>query len=153
MKWLLSSALFLSAFSPLVQAQTALRARPPQYVLFSFDGSYNLGVWKSLRDFSKTQKEAGRDIHFTFFMSGVYFIQPSNRTIYTAPQHNPGRSDIGVGDNSEDISLRVDQVNRAFSEGHEMGSHANGHFSGATWSQSEWESEFSQFEKMIFEKS
>lgn len=125
--------------------------RPPQFVLFSFDGSYNLGVWKNLRDFSKRQKDQGSDVKFTFFMSGVYFIQPNNRTLYTPPRHAVGKSDIGVGDNNQDITLRVDQVNKAVAEGHEMGSHANGHFDGSKWTQEEWSSEFSQFEKFIFD--
>lgn len=158
-KTMTTAALVAGALSPLsVQAQST-QARPPQFILFSFDGSYNLGVWKNLRDFSKEQKDKGADTRFTFFISGVYFIQPDNRTTYQPPPaygaagataRKAGKSDIGVGDHTEDISLRVDQVNKAYSEGHEMGSHANGHFSGGKWSEADWTSEFQQFQDMIF---
>lgn len=149
-KTLTTTALVASALAPLsVQAQSTV-ARPPQFILFSFDGSYNLGVWKNIRDFSKAQKDKGADTRFTFFISGVYFIQPSNRTVYQAPGKVAGKSDIGVGDSTDDIALRIDQVNKALSEKHEMGSHANGHYSGGKWSEADWTSEFTQFENMIF---
>jgi hypothetical protein len=147
---LMLAAIFLSA-SLLSTTANSASSRPPQYILFSFDGSYNLGTWKAIRDFTKAEKTLNKDIRFTFFMSGVYFLQPSNRTQYLPPRRNPGRSDIGVGDSTEDIALRIDQVNRAILEKHEMGSHANGHFDGGSWSESEWNSEFSQFNKLIFQ--
>jgi hypothetical protein len=146
-------SIFLGAsclFTP-ASSEAALRPRPPQYVLFSFDGSYNLGTWKAIRDFTKAEKAQNRDVRFTFFMSGVYFLQPNNRTQYLPPKKNPGQSAIGVGDSGDDIALRIDQVNRAVLEKHEMGSHANGHFDGGSWTESEWNSELSQFEKLIFQ--
>jgi peptidoglycan/xylan/chitin deacetylase (PgdA/CDA1 family) len=41
-------------------------------------------------------------------------------------------------------------LNRAYDEGHTIGSHANGHFDGSKWSTSQWESEFQQFYNLIF---
>lgn len=127
-----------------------LPARPPQYVLLSFDGSLNLQVWQKLRKFTQQQKDAGKDIRFTFFASGVYFLHPGNKTLYKAPQHGAGKSAIGFGVSPDDIAQRIDQVNLAFSEGHEIGSHANGHFDGGDWSHAEWSSEFGQFNDLIF---
>ncbi len=124
--------------------------RPPQYVLFSFDGSYNLSVWKKIRAFAQEQRNKHHDVRFTFFASGVYFLSEANETLYQAPGHSAGKSDIGFGDDSDDIALRIDQVNLAYKEGHEIGSHANGHYDGGEWTYEQWTSEFKQFEKLIF---
>lgn len=125
--------------------------RPPQYILLSFDGSYNIGVWQKIRGFTLAQKQKKKDVRFTFFASGVYFVAPADKSIYQGPKHAPGKSDIGFGDSRDDIALRIDEVNKAFQEGHEIGSHGNGHFDGGTWSHAEWMSEFQQFEKLIFD--
>lgn len=135
--------------------------RPPQYVLLAFDGSQSLSFWKESRGFAKDESQQGKDLKFTYFISGVYFIHKGNRNIYRPPHHKVGASDIGFSETREEIPDRVDQVNRAFDEGHEIGSHANGHFDAADlanrgkgnfapWSQEDWSSEFAQFNRLIF---
>lgn len=66
-------------------------------------------------------------------------------------------SDIGFGDAPADIEERINQVNLAFEEGHEIGSHGNGHYKGGSrdkesrrWTLSQWRSEFKQFIDLIF---
>lgn len=66
-------------------------------------------------------------------------------------------SDIGFGNNPDDIADRVDQVNLAYEEGHEIASHANGHYKGGSsgsdsrkWDLQQWRSEFKQFVNLIF---
>jgi hypothetical protein len=124
--------------------------RPPQFILLSYDGSYNLDAWHAIRDVSNRQKSAGVDTRFTFFASGVYFLQSSSKTLYQGPRKGPGRSDIGFGGQASEIELRIGQMNQAFSEGNEIGSHANGHFDGTSWTTAEWTSEMNQFENLIF---
>lgn len=144
------AVLALSAVFPAISfAQTI--ARPPQFILLAYDGSYSLTAWEAIRGLAKKQQEEGKDTHFTFFASGVYFLQSSSKNLYHGPNHNPGRSDIGFGGSSTEIGSRIDEMNQAYSEGHEIGSHANGHFDGSKWSAADWTSEFDQFEKLIFD--
>ena len=122
--------------------------RPPQFVMFAFDGSYNNEIWQYSRDYTKHKKSQGVDTSFTFFINPVYLLTPATKATYKAPGGNRG-SAIGWGDDNRDVSDRVDQMNEAYQEGHEIGSHAVGHFDGSTWSQSDWESEFSQFDYIV----
>lgn len=132
------------------EANAQAVSRPPQFVLLSYDGSYSLDAWKAIRAESLKQKQKGTDTRYTFFASGVYFLQSAKKTYYQAPGKNPGRSDIGFGGTTDEISLRIDEMNQAYAEGHEIGSHANGHFDGSKWSTADWMSEFNQFEDLIF---
>jgi peptidoglycan/xylan/chitin deacetylase (PgdA/CDA1 family) len=126
-------------------------ARPPQFVLLAYDGSYSLTAWEAIRGLTQTQHAQGKEMHFTFFASGVYFVNSGSKSIYQGPHHEAGHSDIGFGGTSEEIASRIDEMNLAYSEGHEIGSHANGHFDGSKWSTEDWTNEFNQFEKLIFD--
>nr|BFD67950.1 hypothetical protein HAGR004_29720 [Bdellovibrio sp. HAGR004] len=67
-------------------------------------------------------------------------------------------SDIGFGDTPQDVAVRIDEVNAAYEEGHEIASHANGHYQGGDrdkgksrrWTVDQWRSEFKQFINLIF---
>jgi hypothetical protein len=121
--------------------------RPPQYVLLAFDGSHNLPMWKETLNFA-----TNNNVKFSYFISGVYFLLDSNRLDYIEPTKGPGKSAIGFAGNSKNnLVERVNFVNKAFDEGHTIGSHANGHFDGTHWSSSQWELEFRQFTHLIFD--
>jgi len=125
--------------------------RPPQFVVLAFDGSYNLEFWKESRAFAKELNAAGKPMKFTYFMSGVYFVPNAKKSIYVAPHGlGAGKSAIGFGGTEDEIKTRVEQVDLAAAEGHEMASHANGHFDGSTWSKADWDSEFAQFNQIFF---
>jgi hypothetical protein len=119
--------------------------RPPQFVLLAFDGSLNLDFWAESRAFAQ---QSGAK--YTYFMSGTYFIPDAKKSIYSGPHHGVGKSDIGFGGPATNIELRLQQVKAAHGEGHEMASHANGHFDGSTWTEGDWDSEFAQFNPLIF---
>ncbi len=124
---------------------------PPQFVLLAFDGSQSLDAWNKSRQFSQCMDEKGVDVRFTYFISAVYFVTQENRQLYKPPGNiRAGRSDIGWAESAEDVGLRLEQLNLAYSEGHEIGSHAVGHFDGSKWSESDWNQEFDYFDKLIF---
>ncbi len=146
---------------PLAHAQKTLVERPPQYILMSFDGSKEIAMWQYTRDFSKAMAQKNIPVKFTYFISGVYWLTPANKNLYKAPHHSTGGSAIGFGDDTASLKLRIDQVNAAYEDGHEIGSHANGHFDAsdyehkgtpnyAPWSLEDWNSEFQQFISLIF---
>ncbi len=121
-------------------------ARPPQFVLLAFDGSLNLDFWEESRRFAKEN-----NVKWTYFISGVYFLANEKKAAYHAPHHSVGSSDIGFGGASSDVPLRVKQVIGVHEDGHEIASHANGHYDGTTWTAEDWESEFDQFDQLVFE--
>ncbi|MEM8645702.1 MAG: hypothetical protein AAGF86_05085 [Pseudomonadota bacterium] len=127
---------------PVVPPQEA--ERPPQFVLLAFDGSRNIRFWKESRAFARKT-----GVRFTYFISGVYFLANKDRKLYREPRRGPGRSAIGFGGKPADIGERVEQVALAIAEGHEIASHANGHFNGSGYSKAQWTSELGQFEDIM----
>jgi hypothetical protein len=90
------------------------------------------------------------NIHFTYFVSGVYFLPERLKTKYRAPGQQPGISPIGFGENNQaEMLMRLRYLNQAIDEGHEIGSHANGHFDGTNWSREEWGRELKQFHSIL----
>jgi hypothetical protein len=122
-------------------------ARPTQFVILAFDGSLNNAFWEESRAFAR---DAG--VKFTYFISGVYFIPDAKKSLYNAPHgQGPGKSAIGFGGEAAAVATRYGHLQKAANEGHEIASHANGHFDGSNWSEADWKSEFDQFDKIIFE--
>ena len=118
----------------------------PQFIIISFDGSRSLPMWQATRDLAKDLKASGAgEVKFTYFISGVYLIPVNDKNLYQAPKKPRGLSLIGFADDQDDIIKRVEQVKLAQSEGHEIGSHANGHFRGFPWNYADWKLEFDQF--------
>lgn len=114
--------------------------RPPQFVLLAFDGSKNVNFWQTSRNFA-----AANNVRFTYFMSGTYFLTNADKNNYVEPRMGVGKSAIGFGGTVADMKPRLEQVRAAMAEGHEMASHANGHYDGAKYTEAQWNSEFAQF--------
>lgn len=154
--------------------------RPPQFIMFAYDGSYNNEVWDGSREFTRLRDQEGKKIRFTYFINPVYLIHETNnrqvvqgpwaqetadgikinsvnKNVYlpphrvnTATSAYTGRvSDIGVGDNQKDVATRIEQMTDAHLEGHEIASHAVGHFDGSKWSETQWTNEFLQFNYIL----
>jgi len=124
--------------------------KPPQFVVFAFDGSKSNDMWEETRAFARQMTEAGTPLHFTYFINGVYFIPKERASIYQGPHHAPGQSAIGWAESPASILTRATEVNQAFAEGNEIGSHATGHWDGSAWSKADWEQEFAEFYKLVF---
>lgn len=154
-KNVLASLLVGMSFGSAPQIAQAQVDRPPQFILISFDGSYNADMWKATREQALS---SGAEV--THFISGVDFLKgSSSRTIpdrtdqiYIPPRHQPGkrRSDIGYGGNHQEVTRRVTEMKRSMDAGMEIGGHANAHFDGSSWSQSEWVYEFDQFNEFVY---
>ncbi len=118
--------------------------RPPQFVLLAFDGSKSISFWKNSRLFAQQN-----DVLFTYFISGVYFLNTSKKNNYVEPSKGAGQSAIGFGGTEADIQLRLEQIRLASAEGHEMASHANAHYDGAKYTEAQWNSENQQFTNLM----
>ncbi|MFD9126840.1 hypothetical protein [Kitasatospora sp. NPDC059571] len=117
---------------------------PPQFVVFSWDGAGELDN----QLFSRFRKLArDHNAKMTFFLSGIYALPEGKKDLYHPPQHPIGASDIGYLSN-EHVRATLQQVGEAWLEGHEIGTHFNGHFCGPTgggrWSPEDWDSEIQQ---------
>ena len=128
----------------------ATSGKPTQFVVMAFDGSRSLVMWQNTLDFAEKMKQQNTPVQFTYFLSGVYFLNYRNKNLYTPPQGKPGDSSIGFADSNLDVEKRVAFVNRAIKDGHEIGSHANGHYDGSKWGQKDWQQEFDAFDNLIF---
>jgi peptidoglycan/xylan/chitin deacetylase (PgdA/CDA1 family) len=123
--------------------------RPPQFIVMAFDNCTELERWQEFTDFAAELNRDGDRIHFTFFVSGINFIADARRAIYEGPHQRRGYSRINFGGTPEQVRKRVDYVNDLYRSGHEIASHAVGHFNGAAWSTGDWEKEFRSFSDIL----
>jgi hypothetical protein len=125
---------------PLEPGQT-----PPQFVIFSWDGAGEVGNGLFPR-FRKLAAEHGASM--TFFLSGLYLLPEARKLRYDPPNNRRGASDIGYL-TDEHLRATLDNIRAAWLEGHEIGTHFNGHFcsgygSVANWTPADWHSEIAQ---------
>ncbi|MDQ3786287.1 MAG: polysaccharide deacetylase, partial [Actinomycetota bacterium] len=97
--------------------------KPPQFVLFSFDGAGSHAHWQRILPLAQKV-----NAHVTGFLSGIYLLEDSLRGAYTGPGHAAGRASISFGGTAEEVATRIDDLNTAYRQGHEIGTHYNGHF-------------------------
>jgi hypothetical protein len=124
--------------------------RPPQLVVFSWDGAGEDGQ-KLFSHF----RRVGERYHaaMTYFLSGVYLLPGDRKDLYAPPRHPRGASDIGFNDR-RGITDTLRELRLAWQDGSEIGTHFNGHFCGpdggvGTWSSDEWASEIRQAEGFV----
>ena len=118
---------------------------PPQFVIFSWDGAGEVGNGLFPR-FLRLARDHGAAM--TFFLSGLYLLPESKKHLYRPPNNRTGASDIGYL-TDEHIKETLKNVRAAWLDGHEIGTHFNGHFcsgSGtvAQWTPEQWRSEIDQ---------
>ncbi|MEJ8636655.1 hypothetical protein [Streptomyces sp. MS2.AVA.5] len=125
---------------PLEPGQT-----PPQFVVFSWDGAGEVGngLFPRFLELAKNH-----DAAMTFFLSGVYLLPETKKSLYRPPNNATGASDIGYLTDGH-IKETLKYVRQAWLEGHEIGTHFNGHFcagsgSVGNWSPADWENETEQ---------
>jgi hypothetical protein len=141
-------ATMLALPETLVPAQAGVD-RPPQFIVMAFDNCTELERWQELTDFAAEMNRDGDRLHFTFFVSGINFIADAYRRVYEGPHQPRGASRINFGGTPEQVRRRVDYVNDLHRSGHEIASHAVGHFNGAGWSIGDWEKEFRAFGDIV----
>ncbi|AZM89633.1 hypothetical protein [Streptomyces sp. W1SF4] len=118
---------------------------PPQFVVFSWDGAGEIGNGLFPR-FLGLAKDHGAAM--TFFLSGLYLLPESKKDLYRPPNNPVGASDIGYL-KDENVRSTLRHVRQAWLDGHEIGTHFNGHFcsgagSVAHWTPDDWRSEIEQ---------
>ncbi|SNY64399.1 hypothetical protein [Paractinoplanes atraurantiacus] len=115
---------------------------PPQFVVFSWDGSGRADLFTRFRELARELNG-----NMTFFLTGLYTLPKSKRMLYRPPRHPAGASALGwFSDKS--VHGTIGQLGPAWLAGNEIGTHFNGHFCGPggveRWSPSDWDSEIDQ---------
>jgi hypothetical protein len=125
---------------------------PPQFVIFSWDGAGEVGtgLFPRFLELAK-QHEAG----MTFFLSGLYLLPESKKRKYLPPNNAPGASDIGYL-TDEHVKATLGHVRQAWLDGHEIGTHFNGHFCSGygtvgNWTPRQWADEIRQAKAFVKE--
>lgn len=110
---------------------------PPQFVIFSWDGAGEVGngLFPRFLDLAKDHGAA-----MTFFLSGIYLLPESKKTLYRPPGNAVGASDIGYLTDAH-IKDTLKYIRQAWLDGHEIGTHFNGHFCAGSGSVEKWSSE------------
>jgi peptidoglycan/xylan/chitin deacetylase (PgdA/CDA1 family) len=123
--------------------------RPSQFVAIAFDNCTELSRWRELSEFSARMNKSGNPVHFTFFVSGINFLANDKRNLYEGPHQRRGYSMINFGGTPEEIEKRVQYINEMHAAGHEIASHAVGHFDGKAWSAADWTQEFARYSELV----
>jgi peptidoglycan/xylan/chitin deacetylase (PgdA/CDA1 family) len=140
--WSASAAFTIAAVVPGARAEPP--ALPMQYVIISFDGAQPIEQWQRSRGLA-----ARIGATFTYFLSCVYLLSSEHKRNYQAPGHAPAKSNVGFAASTEDVAARLQQIWLAHGEGHDIASHACGHFDGADWSRGDWDTEFKSFRSIV----
>ncbi|MEV6841212.1 hypothetical protein AB0N17_43230 [Streptomyces sp. NPDC051133] len=123
--------------------------KPPQFVVFSWDGALEGDdhLFSHYREMAKQY-----DAHMTFFLTGIYLLPKSKKSLYHGPMHGPGDAAIDYA-TDEHIRTTLEQLRLAYQQGNEIGTHFNGHFcgkkGGGDWSVAQWKSEIDQFFQFV----
>jgi hypothetical protein len=144
-----SSAPTLAEAKAMIATYTAKKGANPQFVLLAFDGSRSLTMWENSRAFAKEMAASGTPVYFTYFINAVYLLDPKFHSWFQSPGQKAGVSNIGFGTSQEDVLARIAEINAAYAEGHEIGSHNVGHFEGGNWTFDEWMGQFDLFDKIV----
>jgi hypothetical protein len=123
--------------------------KPPQFIIVSFDGVGWHEKWQHWFDVAKQVP-----FRFTGFLSGIYMLSTDTRDKYQGPGHGVGKSSIGLN-SPDELATEIADLNQAYAEGNEIGTHFNGHFcddnqpGGNEWSTDDWNNELDQFFALV----
>ncbi|WP_269932078.1 polysaccharide deacetylase family protein [Aminobacter sp. HY435] len=136
-----STTSLAAAASPVLNVEDV---KKPQVVLISFDGAHDLAQWQRSRNLA-----ARTGARFTYFLSCVFLLSRQTKGEYRAPGKSAGRSNVGFAQSKQEVVDRLEQINLAAAEGHDIASHACGHFDGGKWSKADWTKEFDAFSTIM----
>jgi peptidoglycan/xylan/chitin deacetylase (PgdA/CDA1 family) len=125
------------ALSLALPAIAQAQEKPKQLVMISFDGAHDNALW------TKSREIASRNgAHFTYFLSCTFLMNHDQAKAYQAPGQKSGKSNVGFAKSEDDVRTRIANIWGAHLEGHDISSHACGHFDGKKWTAADWEQEF-----------
>ncbi|MCY1022576.1 polysaccharide deacetylase family protein [Pyxidicoccus sp. MSG2] len=113
----------------------------PLQLTIAYDGSKRFQMWLDTLELARrTQRETGRSVHFTYFITTAYY-DPAVQGFAVDP--------LDVPTTREEALVRWALTQQALNEGHEIANHSVRHASGQTWSEDAWRAEFDEFEQLL----
>ena len=132
-------------------------------VAFDGGGAITDGAYRMSRFWREVGRSAGA--RFTFFLSGPYLLTPDNLHRYDAPAsarrqgrwacRSTGSSGLPGESQLDALRYEMEELRDRFAEGHEIGTHFNGHICGdapgsvAAYTAADWAQELDQFDHMV----
>ncbi len=117
---------------------------PKQFVVISWDGAADTASLQLTRFLDISARFGGS---MTLFLSGLFLLPEGKRNLYHPPGRPVGSSEIPFL-NPTSLRRTITSIRRAWLEGHEIGTHFNGHFCGPNgvgrWTPAQWRSEIDQ---------
>jgi peptidoglycan/xylan/chitin deacetylase (PgdA/CDA1 family) len=138
------SLALLSTFVVDAAAEKLPSPRPKQMVIVSFDGAHDNRLWE--RSLSLSEKTGAK---FTYFLSCTFLMSQPARHAYQGPHQKRGRSNTGFAQDEAEVRTRLAHIWQAHRNGHDIGSHACGHFDGKDWTKADWAQEFATFDNTL----
>ncbi len=122
---------------------------PPQFVVISWDGAAEMPSAQLTR-FRNVAKDVGASM--TLFLTGIYLIPEKLSKEYKPPRRAPGTSDISFLTEAS-VRRTIQGIGEAWQEGHEIGTHFNGHFCGprgvAAFTSADWRQEIEEAKRFV----
>ncbi|QRM44736.1 polysaccharide deacetylase [Rhizobium sp. BG4] len=132
------------ALSVALPAAASAADQPKQLVIISFDGAHDNALWQKSREMA-----ARNGAHFTYFLSCTFLMNQDAKKAYQAPHQKRGKSNVGFAQSDDEIRERLGNIWHAHLEGHDISSHACGHFDGRQWSSADWSEEYATFKATL----
>lgn len=132
------------ALSVALPAAASAADQPKQLVIISFDGAHDNALWQKSREMA-----ARNGAHFTYFLSCTFLMNQDAKKAYQAPHQKRGKSNVGFAQSDDEIRERIGNIWHAHLEGHDISSHACGHFDGRQWSSADWSEEYATFKATL----
>ncbi|MGV2101739.1 polysaccharide deacetylase [Rhizobium sp. 21-4511-3d] len=132
------------ALSVALPAAASAADQPKQLVIISFDGAHDNALWQKSREMA-----AKNGAHFTYFLSCTFLMNQDAKKAYQAPHQKRGKSNVGFAQSDDEIRERLGNIWHAHLEGHDISSHACGHFDGRQWSSADWTEEYTTFKATL----
>ncbi|WP_413709964.1 polysaccharide deacetylase [Rhizobium sp. Rhizsp82] len=132
------------ALSVALPAAASAADQPKQLVIISFDGAHDNALWQKSREMA-----ARNGAHFTYFLSCTFLMNQDAKKAYQAPHQKRGKSNVGFAQSDDEIRERLGNIWHAHLEGHDISSHACGHFDGRQWSTADWSEEYATFKATL----
>ncbi|MBC9955747.1 hypothetical protein J5M86_12635 [Yimella sp. cx-51] len=124
--------------------------KPPQFVVISWDGAGENENMPLFERFLKVGKKY--NCPQTWFLTGLFILPHSKRMLYKGPGFQRGASDVNFQKDNE-VRRTIELLRQAWLDGHEIGTHYNGHFCGPTgveaWSEADWLDEIKQAKEFV----
>lgn len=132
------------ALSVALPAAASAADQPKQLVIISFDGAHDNALWQKSREMA-----ARNGAHFTYFLSCTFLMNQDAKKAYQAPHQKRGKSNVGFAQSDDEIRERLGNIWHAHLEGHDISSHACGHFDGRQWNSADWSEEYATFKATL----